>query len=204
MKYLVFSSLLFILACKKSDIETAEVRDENGNLTERFERRRKDFAKHGLYQRFNAAGKIVEEARFENDTLQGEHKFFYASGTLEILEPNVNGKIHGKYKKYFENGSLALEQDYVNGVLEGQSTAWYPNGQKKEVVTFKGNEENGLFKEWHENGNLKAEGSYFTPDDPDFVGDKEHGELKLYDSTGVLERVMMCDLGVCRTTWEKK
>lgn len=203
VKIALFLALPLFFACKPSDRETVENYDEQGRLVERYVRRKTDFAKDGLYQRFAPDGRYVEEAVFRNDTLDGERKFFYPSGKVEIIEPNRNGVIHGKYRKFYENGSIALEQDYVNGVLEGESLAWYPNGTMKEQVSFLQNEENGPFKEWHENGNLKTEGSYFTPDDEDFSGDKEDGELKMYDSLGQLERIMDCKLGVCRTRWER-
>ena len=82
-------------------------------------------------------------------------------------------------------------------MLEGIGTAWYPNGQMKEKVTFSNNEENGAFEEWYENGKLKATGNYLD-------GDNEDGTLKLYDTLGQLERILECQRGACRTTWERK
>lgn len=202
-KLALFSALSLLFACQPNDHETIETFDEQGHIKERFVRRKADFAKNGLYQRFAPDGHYVEEAMFRNDTLDGERKFFYPNGKVEIIEPNRNGVIHGKYRKFFENGSIALEQDYVNGVLEGESLAWYPNGMLKERVSFQKNEENGPFKEWHPNGQPKTEGNYLTPDDPDFSGDREEGELRMYDSLGQLERIMDCRLGVCRTKWAR-
>jgi len=49
--------------------------------------------------------------------------------------------------------------------------------------------------EYHPNGSLKAEGQYLN-------GDFEQGELKLYDETGRLVRIMDCEQGVCRTRWQ--
>ncbi|MBK8192298.1 MAG: hypothetical protein IPK76_03580 [Lewinellaceae bacterium] len=98
---------------------------------ERFERRKTDFAKAGLYQRFHQDGHLVEEAHFVNDTLHGERKFFFPNGKVERIEHHQHGVMHGKYEQFYESGQLQLAQEFVNGVLEGISTAWFPNGQKK-------------------------------------------------------------------------
>lgn len=190
----VFTALALLAACQ-SDIETVENRDEHGRL-ERYQRRKKDFAKEGLYERFHQTGYRLESAHYTNDSLDGERKFFFPNGNVESIEHFRRGVYHGKYQKFYESGQLELEQDYVNGALQGTSTAWYPNGTLKEKVTLRDNEENGPFTEWYANGNLKAEGAYLG-------GDNEHGLLKLYDTLGQLERTMECQMGACRTTWAR-
>lgn len=192
--FVCFTCLAFH-ACQ-SDIETIEAKNEYGQL-ERFERRKTDFAKAGLYQRFHQDGHLVEEAHFVNDTLHGERKFFFPNGKVERIEHHQHGVMHGKYEQFYESGQLQLAQEFVNGVLEGISTAWFPNGQKKETVTLRNNEENGPFKEWYANGRQKAEGNYLE-------GDNEHGTLKLYDTLGQLERVLECQRGACQTTWVRE
>ncbi len=186
--------MFFFSACQ-SDIETVENRDEYGRL-ERYQRRKKDFAKEGLYERFHEKGYLLEAAHYTNDSLDGERKFFFPSGKVESIQHFRRGIYHGKYQKFYETGQLELDQEYVDGVLQGISTAWYPNGRLKEKVTLRDNEENGPFTEWYANGNLKAEGAYLD-------GDNEHGVLKLYDTLGQLERTLECQMGACHTTWEK-
>lgn len=200
MKRIRFACCAFILsflfpACQ-SDIETIEHRDEHGRL-ERYQRRKKDFAKEGLYQRFHEKGYLLEEAHYRNDTLDGERKFFHPNGKVERIEHFQNGVYAGKFQQFYENGQLQLEQEYVDGALEGLSTAWYPSGVMKEKVTLRENEENGPFTEWYENGKLKAVGSYID-------GDNEQDSLKLYDTLGQLERVLMCQMGACRTVWVRE
>lgn len=189
-----------LLACSPPPAtETVEVRDPDGRL-ERYERRKSDYAKEGRYQRFSAEGGLVEEAFFKNDTLDGERKLFYPGGKVEIVETYRRGVFHGPYRRYYESGALYAEQTYVDGQLEGLSTVYYPNGQVKEKVVLEHNEENGPFTEYYENGALKAEGSYI----PDEDGGLEQGELREYDSTGVLVRIADCERGVCRTRWRKE
>lgn len=196
MRQILLTVTVLTLAACQSDVETVEVKNEF-NQTERYERRKKDFAKHGLYQRYHEDGHLLEEARFVNDTLDGERRFFYPNGQVERTENFLRGVHHGPVVLHYENGQKQLEQAFNHGVLEGLSTKWYPSGTLMEKVTLRDNEENGPFTEWYENGNLKAEGTYLN-------GDNEHDTLKLYDTSGQLERIMMCQRGACSTIWKKK
>lgn len=192
-----FFFLLVLAAC--SNIETVDNTDENGQR-EHYQRRKKDFAKEGFYQRFRADGSKAEEANYLNDSLQGERKYFYPNGKVESIEHYQMGVIHGKFEAFYEDGTHKVEQTFVNGALEGESLAYYPNGQLKERVMLKNNDENGPFTEYYENGKLKAEGSYLPSED----GPLEEGELKEYDENGELIRIADCKQGVCLTRWKKQ
>lgn len=194
-----FACLIVQPACLNSPVETVEHRNENGQL-ERFERRKKDFAKEGVYRKFSPEGVLMEEAQYKNDTLDGERKFFYPSGKLESVEHYRNGAYHGKYQKFYENGTMEVEQEFANGALEGLSIAYYPSGGVKEKVTLHNNEESGPFSEYYENGVLKAEGTYIPGEDLPL----EQGELKEYDETGTLVRIADCQSGICHTRWKKE
>jgi antitoxin component YwqK of YwqJK toxin-antitoxin module len=177
-----------------SPIETVETHDEQGRL-ERYERRKKDFAKQGRYQKFYANGKVAIEALYENDTLQGERRFYYENGNIESTETYLHGVFHGPYRHYYESGKLALEQTYIDGMLQGLSKKYYPGGALADEVTMLNNEEEGPFVEYYESGVKKTEG-FYTPG-PD--GPWEQGELKEYDETGKLVRTALCQDGRCHT-----
>lgn len=190
--------VLFQTFCRQNNLETVETRDPEGRL-ERFERRKTDFAREGLYQKFAADGKLLEEAHYLSDTLDGERKYFYPNGTVESVEHYLRGAYHGTYRKYYENGQLQVQQEFVNGAMEGLSLRYYPNGTLQEKVTIRDNEENGPFQEYWENGNLKTEGAY----QPSEEGSLEQGELKEYDEAGQLVRIADCNRGRCATRWKK-
>ena len=194
-KYLL--PLLLLAACKTGSIETIENRDDKGQILEKFDRRKKDFAKEGQFQAFYPNGTIKEEAFYQNDTLTGEHKFFYPNGTCEIVQRRQNGLFEGHYQHFYDNGTLESEGDYRNNAMVGPWRFLYKNGVVKELVEFRDNEENGPFREFYQSGTLKTEGAYLN-------GDNEDGPLKMYDSLGVLVKTMDCQAGVCRTVWEKK
>jgi antitoxin component YwqK of YwqJK toxin-antitoxin module len=197
MRLLPFFLLLLLTAC--SNLETVEDIDENGQKI-RFQRRKNDFAREGLYQRFSADGKLLEEVTYAGDSLHGERKFFYPNGAIEQVETFRMGVYHGPYRKYYESGKIQLEQTFENGAMQGQSIRYYENGNIAEKVTIVNNEENGPFTEYYENGKIAAEGAYAT-----VRGESaEEGELKEYDENGTLIRIADCKRGVCLTRWKKE
>ncbi len=198
MKIYSFISVLviFLLIGCKPTIETIEVEDEAGNVVEKYERRIADNMRHGLYQMFDENGKVVELSIYQNDSLHGKRTMFFENGQPQYVENYVNGKFDDDYSSFYENGQLKLNGKYTNGAMNGEWKGYHENGQLKEVVQFVENQENGSFVEYHPNGKLAAEGTYLN-------GDNEHGELKLYDENGVLNKKMNCDKGVCRTAWTR-
>lgn len=183
------------MACG-SKLETIENRNDEGKLIEIYTRDKESYAKQGNYIKYDAAGTIIEEAEYINDTLHGRRILYFENGQPQYVENYNMGEFSGLYQAYYESGALELSGKYSKGAMNGEWIRNYPNGQQMETVIFKDNQENGPFVEWHKNGNKKAEGAYLD-------GDKEHGELLLYDESGQLERKMNCDHGICRTTWKK-
>jgi antitoxin component YwqK of YwqJK toxin-antitoxin module len=196
-KYLFIALVLLTFASCKEKLETVENKDENGHLIEVYTRRVSDYAKEGLYIRYDSEGKKIEQSHYQNDTLQGERLLYYSNEKPQYLETYVKGQHEGPYKAYYETGELELEGQYKDGVMTGKWRGFYKNSQLKEVVTFENNNENGPFIEYYPNGNLKAEGTYKE-------GDQENGLLKLYDEQGQLERKMECNMGRCHTIWSRE
>ncbi len=188
-------ALLSLAACR-TKVEKVEAVDAYG-YTERYTRDPEDYARQGRYQKLDSAGQLVEEANFVDDTLHGLRALYFENGDTQIVEHYQMGIFDGPYRVYYPEGSLQLEGQYSQNEMKGDWLKYYPNGQLMERVRFEGNLENGPFVEYHENGNLKAEGTYRN-------GDKEHGELRLYDENGTLERKMDCENGICRTTWKRE
>ncbi len=190
----LFVTIALLAGCAGATHERTDVKSATGE-TERFERRKRDFAKDGLYQKFYASGILAEQATYRGDTLHGERTFYFPNGKMERSENYTAGVLQGIFKQYREDGSLFLEQQFVDGALEGLSLRYYPNGQLEEKVTLRQNEENGPFTEYYANGKIKTEGHYIYADDTPL----EQGELREYDSTGILIRTANCEKGVCLT-----
>jgi antitoxin component YwqK of YwqJK toxin-antitoxin module len=194
-KYVFLFFSFWLVSCG-SDLETIEVKNDEGVIVETYTRKKVDYAKEGLYQKFSDQGVLIEKSNYRNDTLEGERTLFYENGNPQYIENYKKGQFEGPFKAYHDNGTLKLEGIYTDNAMEGEWKAYYENGQLKEIVQFENNQENGPFIEYHPNGKLKAKGSYLE-------GDHEHGELELYDESGELFKKMMCDKGICRTSWQR-
>lgn len=178
-----------------ANIEMVEREDNYGNL-ERYSRRKSDYARQGIFSKFDKEGHLLEQAQYENDTLHGIRVlFFEETGDTNVVENYNRGRFHGPYRVYYPSGKIELTADYVNNVMEGEVKKYYETGELMETVTFQDNEENGPFKEYYTNGNLKTEGFYMK-------GDNEHGLLKMFNEAGELVKTMNCQHGVCRTIWK--
>ena len=197
MKISFLSLFLFFLFTACSSVETIEVKDNSGILTERFTQNKKTKLKEGKRIQYFENGKVMEEAHYQKDILHGERKIYYTDGQIQFIEKYKEGNFDGLYQAFYNNGQLELEGTYINSSMNGPWTRFYESGEKMEVVTFENNEENGSFIEYHINGQLKAKGAYLD-------GDNEHGPLELFDETGQLIKKMNCDKGRCRTTWVKE
>lgn len=188
--------ILLQLACKKN--KTIEIKNANGQVVLKITSNQPDTSglKTGFYEYFDEHGVLTETSNFTGGELIGERKI-YEAGKLYAIENYINGQFEGPYKVYYPNGQLKLETQYVHNEMIGELKSYYENGTLKEVVQMQSNEENGPFIEYYSDGKIKAEGFYKN-------GPNEHGELKLYDSTGILNRIMFCEEGICKTQWSSK
>ncbi|NND35353.1 MAG: toxin-antitoxin system YwqK family antitoxin [Saprospiraceae bacterium] len=196
MKLLIpFLIVLLIGGC--SPVKVVEIKDEIGEVVERYQIDKKTGQKQGLYERLNEK-MVTETASYQNDTLDGVRILYNRDdGQKEIEEHYKMGVFHGPYLTYHPDGTIKSEGQYENGTMEGAWKRYYLNGQLMETVTMHNNQEDGPFIEYWETGKIKAEGSYID-------GDNEQGELKLYNEEGILEKIMSCDRGICHTTWKKE
>ena len=207
LRFLGFFTLAFLfLQCNNSsndtssvatsDLESVENTDSYG-FSEKYTRRKSNYAKEGTYLKMDKEGRIFEEALYHNDTLNGLRILYYETGDTQIVETYSNGLFEGDYRAFYENGQLELEGNYEYNEMTGEWKRYYDTGELMETVTFSENEENGPFYEYYQNGNLKAEGYYKN-------GDNEHGLLKKYNEEGKLIQTMNCENGICRTVWKDK
>lgn len=189
--------IILFVSCQ--DKKIIENKNDKGQVIERHQivKSKEGDKKHGVYERFDEQGKLIEQSNYTMGKLNGIRKL-YNQGILESEESRSDDQYHGPYKEYHSNGNLRMEAVYVHDVMAGDVKVYYPSGKLKEIVRFVDNVENGPFIEYYENGKLKAEGQYKQLD-----GAVEDGELKLYDTTGILIRIMNCELGKCSTKWAK-
>lgn len=190
------AALFFLVYACADPIQVVEETNEVGVTIKQYMLNTATQQKQGKYTEYDENGKLLEEANFRNDTLEGIRKLYFPDGQVQYEEHYQAGLYQGSYRAFFEDGQLQSEGKYEQNALQGEWLGYYTNGQLKERLQFKDNNENGPFTEWYENGKLKAEGAYLE-------GDNEHGLLQLYDEQGELERKMECDRGRCTTVWKR-
>ncbi len=196
MKNLIWLFLLGIFACSPKT-KMVEVKDDAGNVIERYMTDVEKEVKEGKSEIFSSTGQLLETAFYKNGQLHGQRVLFHENGTTQAIEQYENGQFAATFKAFYDNEQLELEGKYVSGKMDGEWKRYYDSGELMEIVTFVENEENGPFVEYYRNGNKKATGTYLA-------GDNEHGELQLFDEQGGLIKKMNCNKGICRTSWTKE
>jgi len=119
----LLSCILFIItSCvpnQESNLEVVEIKDDSGNLAEKYSRKKSNFFKEGANTKYFPNGKIMEEASYVNDTLEGKRSLFYENGQLQFEEHYTKGQFDGKYTAWYEDGKMELEGLYVAGKMSG-------------------------------------------------------------------------------------
>lgn len=162
---------------------------------------------HGYWKAYDSLGKLIEERYYNTGLLEGELKRYYLNGSLREVTWYAGGKRDGPYKKFYQNGKISesgnFKEDLLNGegntydslgrivtseftcmgVYCGTYTEYYPDGRIHTKTTYgSSGVAEGPYQLFHPNGKLKEEGTYKN-------GELD-GEVKQYDSLGVLSKVI--------------
>ena len=190
----LLSGALLLTACAKPPAK--EIVDPDTFFRTTYMLSQTDSVYHGMYTKTDSAGTLLEKGNYTGGQLNGIRELYYPDGKVKVRERYKNGQMTDLYEYFHPNGKHELKGYYINGEMYGVWRKFSASGALIEEVTMSANEEMGPFSEFHENGKLLAEGYYLH-------GPNEDGLLKLYDEEGVLYKTMLCDSGICRTTWEK-
>jgi antitoxin component YwqK of YwqJK toxin-antitoxin module len=106
----------------------------------------------------NGAKKSVIEVK--DGQINGEAKYFYASGKLMETGMFENGQKSGKWIRYNESGSMIGLAAYKLGKKDGTWLVWDDNGKKRFEMTYKNGEKTGVWNQWDEKGEVLASKDY--------------------------------------------
>jgi len=157
----------------------------------------KDQSYQGPFTKFDSSGILLERGQYEGGQLHGVRELFFPDGKVKVRERYTKGQISDLYEYFYPNGKLELQGEYIDGAMYGIWRKYNDEGQLLEAVMMVGNEEMGPFTEYYPDGTLQTQGTYLH-------GPNEDGLLNIYDESGQLYKTMLCDSGICVTTWEKK
>lgn len=178
----------------QSNYERVDSLRDDGTLEASWIEHRETGEKNGEYRLYSRDGMVVERSNYKKNELHGTRFLFDEEGRKIIEEHYRNGRLNGTYTAWFPDGGIRYTGNYEDNAMEGIWTYYYPSGAVKEKVNFADSETSGPFTEFYEDGTLKAKGKYIA-------GENEQDWLQLYDSTGTLNRLMLCNAGVCITYW---
>jgi antitoxin component YwqK of YwqJK toxin-antitoxin module len=98
----------------------------------------------------NGIKKSVIEVK--DGQMDGEAKYYYASGKLMESGMFENGVKSGKWIRYNESGSMIGLAAYKAGKKDGTWIVWDDKGKKRFEMVYKNGEKTGVWNNWDENG----------------------------------------------------
>lgn len=188
--------LIVLLASCKKQLSKTEI-DPDTHFKTIYSIHKKDNIYHGPYFKSDSAGVLIERGNYVEGKLHGTREILFPDGKVKIRERYADGNMTDLYEYFFPNGKLELKGYYIDGAMYGPWIKYDDKGNLVEVVTMVNNEEMGPFTEYYEDGKIQAQGMYLH-------GPNEDGTLNLFNESGELYKTMLCDSGICVTTWEKK
>jgi len=194
-RLIVLLFLILLASCKKQLTKT-EI-DPDSHFKTTYAIRKNDNIYHGPYFKSDSAGVLLERGNYKEGKLHGTREILFPDGKVKIRERYLAGNITDLYEYFFPNGKPELKGYYIDGAMYGPWMKYDDKGNLLELVTMIKNEEMGPFAEYYEDGKIQAQGTYLHGPNEDVI-------LNLFDESGELYKTMLCDSGICVTTWEKK
>lgn len=90
------------------------------------------------------------------DAWDGDIKFYYPTGKLNIEAVYSQGKKNGAFKSYYANGNLKELNHYVNDSLEGEALVYFLDGSLRAKMFYKDNKQDGELMEYYANHQLRG------------------------------------------------
>lgn len=106
----------------------------------------------------NGTKKSVIEVK--DGQINGEAKYYYASGKLMETGSFEKGVKSGKWIRYNESGLMIGLAAYKAGKKDGTWMVWDDSGKKRFEMTYKDGEKTGVWNQWDEKGDLFASKDY--------------------------------------------
>ncbi|MEL6122865.1 MAG: toxin-antitoxin system YwqK family antitoxin [Bacteroidota bacterium] len=192
---IVIGSLSALISSCQSRYIDREIRNSDGELSQILRMDRDSVLQGESVTFFENGEDVFERATYVDGELNGVRKLYYSNGTVEIQEYYEDGILIDTLYTYHQNGQVRTKLNYQKGTITGIGLKYDNSGRLLERVTFANDSENGPFEEYHPNGQLHWQGYYQD-------GPNEVGELREYDTEGMLIKIMSCDsLSTCRTIW---
>lgn len=92
--------------------------------------------------------------------INGEVKYYYASGKIMETGAYEKGLKSGKWMRFNEGGIMTGLAAYSAGKKDGTWIVWDDNGKKRFEMNYKNGEKTGIWNNWDENGAIVSAKDY--------------------------------------------
>jgi antitoxin component YwqK of YwqJK toxin-antitoxin module len=92
--------------------------------------------KQGLWEFFDADGRLIRFENYKDNLLNGESKVYFANGQVSHEMIFLNDKMNGPFTEYTAEGKISKKGAYKNGIYDGNIVVNYDSGKKKEEGKF--------------------------------------------------------------------
>lgn len=160
---------LFVVACKSSYKQSETVNDigqkqihewySDGILKSTLTYLSEDKSEY-IYTTWYEGGALMDSARYVNDKVEGQRKYFDDASGLMHFEEYSNGEMNGIHKAVYKNGVTSFEGHRRNGLQCGEWKFHYPDGRP---ITYEYYDQEGkllYFQKYDEEGKaIKSTGN---------------------------------------------
>lgn len=176
----------------------------------------------GVETKFYASGDTLESINYSSGKMEGKGFSKHRNGMTEMLTSYANNLFTGKIFKYHDNGKTQIEAEFNNGKRDGVMKQYYRDGTPSKTENFTDDKSEGSVTEYFSNGTVSYQGTtandltvkesslYFRNGKlkescPYNDKGKIHGQLKYYDSDGLLHYTIDYenDIPVAFTSYDK-
>lgn len=125
--------------------------------------------------------------KFVPDELIGKVTENYPSGSLKLIQYQLDGNLHGPSIYYSKEGKTLSESWFFKGLKQGRGLTYYANGALHSKECFKDDKKEGIQEYYYPNGQVKSLLSY--------AQGQLNGDVKLYYPSGRLKRELHFEAG---------
>ena len=105
-------------------------------------------------------GGVKSEFTVKEGVIDGEARYYYASGKLMESGMFNKGQKDQKWVRYHENGSISAIAFYAMGKKTGTWLVYDEKGQKRFEMNYDNGEKTGVWTNWDENGAVVSTKNY--------------------------------------------
>lgn len=114
----------------------------------------------GADKNIQSDGQMKSELSYTDGKYDGVCKWYYSNGKLMMEATYSMNVLNGPATRWYDNGNLEEKANYKDNKYDGVVEEYNVFGTLVKRSTYKDGVLNGPFKQWYDNGNLFIDGEY--------------------------------------------